>query len=501
MYELYPYFTNDGTVGLFSTQDDDIYHSTYGALTESWQKFIIPSDLEHYLAIHQDVKILDICYGIGYNTKTALQAFINNILEKEKIKKDLSKNYNKILKKYLSKNFIPPKVDIASIDTDNIQVGSFEKNLIDENTNSQKNANILHNYNETIDADNITGASLHEIQENDSKKPVDSENMNNFSSSILIDAVDLDKTLMNLSPFVSRGLRNNLFLKKYKLKQYFNVENEQNKLIQIQKIKKDEMKTPPKKFSLKNEVNIILLKKMLESKPKLFEDKILSSILSYKKYSPFLSKFMLNFAKFYQNRGYDSNKTLNKLTFLHNIYYQYVSKSYKNAKNILKNNKIDLNFYPEDVRTFIQSTNNTYNFIFLDAFTPAKCPALWTVEFFKALYERLEDDGMILTYSNAASIRNAFLQNGFVVGKSFDYQSKKFVGTVAVKNKTLIKHELDERDWALINSKAGICYRDQELNLDNASIIENREETVKNSDLPTSTSVLKGYKNDNVKSL
>ena len=49
MYELCPYFTNDGSVGLFSKEDDDIYHSTYGALSESWEKFIIPGRLKEYL--------------------------------------------------------------------------------------------------------------------------------------------------------------------------------------------------------------------------------------------------------------------------------------------------------------------------------------------------------------------------------------------------------------------------------------------------------------------
>ena len=44
MYELYPYFTNDGSVGLFSPEADDIYHSTYGALTEAYEKFIFPAE-------------------------------------------------------------------------------------------------------------------------------------------------------------------------------------------------------------------------------------------------------------------------------------------------------------------------------------------------------------------------------------------------------------------------------------------------------------------------
>ena len=48
MYEIYPYFTNDGSVGLYSQADNDIYHSTYGALTEAYEKFILPADLENF---------------------------------------------------------------------------------------------------------------------------------------------------------------------------------------------------------------------------------------------------------------------------------------------------------------------------------------------------------------------------------------------------------------------------------------------------------------------
>ena len=65
MYELYPYFTNDGSVGLFSPEANDIYHSTYGALTEAYEKFILPSDFENYFRKNSEIKILDICFGIG----------------------------------------------------------------------------------------------------------------------------------------------------------------------------------------------------------------------------------------------------------------------------------------------------------------------------------------------------------------------------------------------------------------------------------------------------
>ena len=40
MSEFQPYYTNDGSVGLYSENYNDIYHSVSGALTEAYEKFI-----------------------------------------------------------------------------------------------------------------------------------------------------------------------------------------------------------------------------------------------------------------------------------------------------------------------------------------------------------------------------------------------------------------------------------------------------------------------------
>ena len=130
----------------------------------------------------------------------------------------------------------------------------------------------------------------------------------------------------------------------------------------------------------------------------------------------------------------------------------------------------------------------------MDAFTPSKCPALWTLDFFGVLYSKLDDDGMILTYSNSAAIRNAFLKSGFFVGKIYNAKTNKFTGTVAVKNNSLIEHVLDNKDLDLINSKAGICYRDANLDLTNDEIIKNRNLELSQSDLVTSSKVLKEHR-------
>ena len=77
MYELHPYFTNDGSIGLFSPEADDIYHSTYGALTEAFEKFIIPANLKNFLRNKSEINILDICFGIGYNSKSLISEILN----------------------------------------------------------------------------------------------------------------------------------------------------------------------------------------------------------------------------------------------------------------------------------------------------------------------------------------------------------------------------------------------------------------------------------------
>lgn len=477
MYELYPYHTNDGSVGLFSPQDDDIYHSTYGALTESWQKFIVPSGFEQYLLSHEEVKILDICYGIGYNTKTSLNVFIKNAL-----------NFLKMNKKFTNKNH-----NSVAIHTDNISKQKIIKTkkiscikFDSKNFDGREMSRMICYGIDAIDADKIlVEKNIPDVSISNSKPSI-------FCNKILIDAVDIDKILINLSPFISTKTKDEKFLKKNGSKNNCGIRNENDKLLQIEKMKNANFVSLPKKFKLRQEVPIIILEKLLKNNPNYLNEPYMQAILNQKKYSPFLSKFMLNLAKFYQNHGYKHNKDSNKSTFLHNIYYRYVSKSYKNVEKLLNSVQIDLNLLKDDARHFVKKSNNKYNFIFLDAFTPAKCPTLWTLEFFKELNAKLEDDGMILTYSCSAAIRNAFIQNGFYVGKIIDSNSKKQVGTIATKLSTMIETQLDERDMALIKSRAGICYRDVNLECDNQTIIANRENEVRQSELMSSSKAIKG---------
>lgn len=60
--------SQDGSKGLYNKELDEVYHSKFGAYKEALEKFVEPC----YILNDRPLKILDICYGIGYNTKTAL---------------------------------------------------------------------------------------------------------------------------------------------------------------------------------------------------------------------------------------------------------------------------------------------------------------------------------------------------------------------------------------------------------------------------------------------
>lgn len=394
MYKLFPYFTNDGSVGLFSPDADDIYHSTYGALTEAYEKFILPSNLKNFLKKNNEIKILDICFGIGYNSKSLIN-YVLDFLYNEPI--------------YTDKNKYTDKIDT-----------------------------------------------------------------NNKKFKIYIHAIDNDKNLAYLSPFFISNKKN---IKNNKI------------LFHQEKIERMLAKKTVQKYKLKQEVNFLLLEKIIDN-----IDSESISILSDKKYSQFFDKEIKGFLKFYYNNR-SVYTTLSKLSaFLHNIYYRYISSGYKMALKALKLIDFNFNLNIADARQAIKNDTEKYNYIFLDAFTPVKCPCLWTVDFFKLLYSRLDENGMILTYSNSALVRNAFKHAGFYVGKIFSESANKFTGTIAVKNKALIKYELSEYDLGLMKTKAGIFYHDKDLSLDNEAIITLHEKEVEKSNLISSSKYIKQFK-------
>lgn len=71
MKYLKPLKSSDGSLTLFNEHYNEAYHSSKdGALRESLQKHVIPALRHHQGKTH--LRILDICFGLGYNTLTTL---------------------------------------------------------------------------------------------------------------------------------------------------------------------------------------------------------------------------------------------------------------------------------------------------------------------------------------------------------------------------------------------------------------------------------------------
>ncbi|NER33907.1 MAG: hypothetical protein F6J93_07645 [Oscillatoria sp. SIO1A7] len=65
--------TADGSFTFFSPEFGEAFHSRYGARQEAEKKFVEPTQLVGK-AEQPAVRLLDICYGLGYNTGAALAA-------------------------------------------------------------------------------------------------------------------------------------------------------------------------------------------------------------------------------------------------------------------------------------------------------------------------------------------------------------------------------------------------------------------------------------------
>lgn len=390
MNDFLPYITNDNSVGLYDKDVDDIYHSASGALSEAFEKFILPIDFNG-LKRNKNINVLDICYGIGYNTK----AFLSNFF-----KQDYESHFN-----------------------------------------------------------------------------------------INIDCVDMNLPLMKLSPFISTKV--SLFSKIInKSKIYKNVSSHQKAIDILNKSKSNMIN----KYSIPDYVNLILLKNLIKQyKNEILSDDI-KNILLDKSKKIYFNHFISNFIKNSDLLGVQLHQTKNKSSFVHNIYYENISKQYNIYKNIEKNNDISIQFIENDIRNVLLSSKKQYDVIFLDGFTPAKCPCIWSEEFFSQLYDLISNDGLLLTYNMSAPVRHAIINARFYIGNNI--LNNNCIGTIATKNKLLIKNTLSEKQLGLLNTKAGITYKDNNLCNLNNDIIQRREEEVKISTLESSSKYLKRFKNE-----
>jgi uncharacterized protein len=138
-----------------------------------------------------------------------------------------------------------------------------------------------------------------------------------------------------------------------------------------------------------------------------------------------------------------------------------------------KNSTINI-MYGDARKNITKLTKKSYDIIFLDAFSTTKNPELWTYDFIKYLSKLISNNGVIVTYSAAFSVRGAFARNSLFIGTTKPF-GRKNGGTIASKDINLIEESLSEKDINIITkSTAGTAYRDFSLNWTKNEILSYR---------------------------
>ena len=140
--------------------------------------------------------------------------------------------------------------------------------------------------------------------------------------------------------------------------------------------------------------------------------------------------------------------------------------------------------------------NIKFDLIYLDGFSPQKCPQVWSVEFLEKVTQRLHPNGYFITYSCSAAIRKTlrnFGLNIFNITPNLVSKNLWSNGTIAIKiieeeliQSNLYFKKLSSMEEEHLFTKASIPYRDPNLNSNTKDIIQKRVQEQLFSNLKTS---------------
>ena len=134
--------------------------------------------------------------------------------------------------------------------------------------------------------------------------------------------------------------------------------------------------------------------------------------------------------------------------------------------------------------------------IFLDPFSPRKCPQLWTVEFIGLISKCLAPRGKVATYSCSAAVRAAFVANGLNI-RSIVGAGRKSPGTLgSYWYKNLLA--LSQKEQEHLKTRAAIPYRDHNLDLSKEEIISQRQREQETSVLESTSQWRKRWFGSNI---
>ena len=154
-----------------------------------------------------------------------------------------------------------------------------------------------------------------------------------------------------------------------------------------------------------------------------------------------------------------------------------------NSRGFYKDKNLDCDLIIGDARKEILNLPKEVSFdlIFLDGFSPQKCPEIWSYEFLRQLKYKIKHEGYLITYSSSAAVRKSLKNLGFNLFNIVPTLSKKNLwsyGTLATfdnqKNNPYIT-KLSEMEIEHLNTKASVPYRDPTGEMLSKEILEIRK--------------------------
>ena len=125
-----------------------------------------------------------------------------------------------------------------------------------------------------------------------------------------------------------------------------------------------------------------------------------------------------------------------------------------------------------------------FDLIYLDGFSPQKCPQVWSIDFLSKVKEKLNSQGYLITYSSSAAVRKTLRNIGleiFSIKPSSNDKTFWSQGTIAMSkfDKNKLKHNLNFKKLSVMEeehllTKASIPYRDEDLRSSKEDIIKKR---------------------------
>ncbi len=190
-----------------------------------------------------------------------------------------------------------------------------------------------------------------------------------------------------------------------------------------------------------------------------------------------------------ENANFRSNWSTNTIKILNKILkHNTFNNELINAEILWGDARKSINKIPKDIK---------FDLIYLDPFSPQKCPCLWSEEFLTKLSNKLNDNGWLITYSRAAAIRTSLKNSGLDIKTIIPRDNYKAWsnGTLAFKNNDYESQENKIKLWSNLSKMeedhlktlAAIPYRDPSGKSTQPEIISRRNIEQSKSNLkPTS---------------